>query len=81
MIQTIKRAEPPTEVPEAAGTWLQITFTLSPEHYRLLWQRAEYERRTIPAVVRDVVVDSLQISDLRFVSKTSNHGSVIHREV
>lgn len=42
------------------STWIEITFTLDPEHYRLLWERVEDEHRTIPGFVRASVVDALR---------------------
>jgi hypothetical protein len=60
MIREIERAKPPLKTPAPEGTWVQITFTLDTEHYHALWQRAEAERRTIPAFVRSAVMDVLQ---------------------
>ncbi|MFA7255593.1 MAG: hypothetical protein WC133_05810 [Candidatus Omnitrophota bacterium] len=60
MIQELERTKPLTKVPATAGTWIQITFTLSPEQYRMLWKRAEDEHRTIPAFVRESVANVLR---------------------
>jgi hypothetical protein len=48
------------EAPRATeGTWIRITFTLDPGHYRRLWQRAEEEHRTLPDLVRESVTSFL----------------------
>gem|GEM_PF-2711085 len=59
MPSALKEAKTRTEDHAPAGTWIQITFTLDPEHYRTLWQRAEEERRTIPALARESMMDYL----------------------
>ena len=51
------------------GTWIQITFTLDPEHYRALWERAEEEHRTIAGFVRErVVAFSSMLSSVTCIS-------------
>ena len=49
----------PGKCPTQEGAWIQITFTLDPEHYRILWERAGEERRTIPSFVRESVISLL----------------------
>ncbi|MFH1800115.1 MAG: hypothetical protein ABH891_04615 [Candidatus Omnitrophota bacterium] len=53
-VQEVPKAPAKPRVPE--GTWMQITFTLDPAHYRRLWQRAEEEHRTLPDLVRESVI-------------------------
>ena len=50
-----------TGSPIGGSTWIQITFTLDPEQYRKLWDRADDEHRTIPNCIRESVVDYLKI--------------------
>ena len=50
---------PETEYLPEGSTWIQITFTLNPEQYRMLWERADNERRTIPDCVRESVMGFL----------------------
>ena len=45
--------------PMSDGTWVQITFTLDPEHYQILWERAEEEHRTLSCLAREAVIDYL----------------------
>jgi len=59
MIQEIERKKSTVPTSPSTGTWIQITFTLDPERYRELWQRADKERRAISSLVRQSVVDSL----------------------
>ena len=59
MIKPIEKKESLAGVPAPANTWIQITFTLDPEHYRTLWGRAEKEHRTISSLVRESVMDFL----------------------
>ncbi len=59
MPNTLKEAKVRRDDHTPAGTWIQITFTLDPEHYRTLWQRAEDEHRTIPALARESMIDFL----------------------
>jgi hypothetical protein len=42
------------------GTWVQITFTLDPGYYRILWRRAESEGRPVSELVRDAVTHYLE---------------------
>ncbi len=60
MIQEIERKKRSTQTPGSDGTWIQITFTLDPEHYHALWQRAEEEHRTLPGLARESVIDHLE---------------------
>jgi hypothetical protein len=56
-------AETPKTSPEdpmSGGTWVQITFTLDPEHYQILWERAEDERRTLSCLVHEAVINFLK---------------------
>ena len=48
----------PEKGPVPEGTWIQITFTLDPDDYRALWERAEEEHLTITSLVRQRVMDS-----------------------
>ena len=50
----------PLTVHPTEGSWVQITFTLDPVHYRMLWERAETEHRTLSSLVRDRVIDLLE---------------------
>ena len=59
MIRELERTKPLAKVPATAGTWIQITFTLDPEHYRVLWERADDLHRTIPGFVRESVISFL----------------------
>jgi hypothetical protein len=48
------------------GTWVQITFTLGTGQYRALRDRAEAERLTVPGLVRETVMDSLNGAKILF---------------
>ena len=50
----------PGKCPVPEGTWIQITFTLDPAHYRALWLRAEEEHRTVADLVRETMTGSLE---------------------
>jgi len=80
MIQTFERSISRPGSRETSGTWIQITFTLDSEHYRMLWEKAEKESRTVPALVRDTVIKSLQPSNSRFTSNDSNRARVTQRD-
>ena len=59
-MQNVQEAPQVPAKPRAPeGTWIRITFTLDPVHYRRLWQRAEEEHRTLPDVVRESVTGFL----------------------
>ena len=47
------------------GTWVQITFTLDPERYQILWERAEEERRTLSCLARETVI--------KYLGRTKGH--------
>ena len=53
-------SEAPVEYPEPEGSWIQITFTLDPEHYKMLWEQAEQARLTVSSFVRQKIMDSLE---------------------
>lgn len=72
MIQEIEQIKSPAKVPASEGTWIQVTFTLDPEHYRTLWQRAEEEHRTLPGLIRDSVIGFLNGS--KVVSRKRESG-------
>lgn len=42
------------------GTWMQITFTLSSEEYKLLQKRAESSDSSVPVITREVISDFLE---------------------
>ena len=60
MQSVMEAPEAPAKYQAPEGTWIQITFTLDPEHYRTLWERVEEEHRTIPGFVRESVIDFLE---------------------
>ena len=60
MIKQAERKKLPAKLPAPASTWIQISFTLDPEHYQILWERAEGEHRTIPDLVRESVTEALK---------------------
>lgn len=72
MIKEIERTKPLAEAPAPEGTWFQITFTLNPEHYRTLWERAEDEHKTIPSLIREHIIDSL--SKTKTISRKKEFG-------
>lgn len=61
-------------VPEIEGVWIQITFTLDPIHYKILWERAEDEHRTIPDFVRKSVLDVLK--EMQRIKKLPCDGAI-----
>ena len=58
----------PVKDPASEGSWIQITFTLDTGRYRMLRDRAETARLTVPGFVRESVMGSLNES--RLVSRT-----------
>lgn len=71
MIQELERIKPLTKAPATAGTWIQVTFTLSSEQYRMLWQRAEEEHLAIPAFVRENILDYLEQTEAMTLKRNS----------
>lgn len=61
VLATVAEVKQEKESQAGGNTWIQITFTLNPEQYRVLWERADDEHRTIPSCVRESVVDYLKI--------------------
>jgi hypothetical protein len=60
MIQEMEGTKIAENAPVSTGSWIQVTFTLDPEHYRTLWQRAEKEHRTVSGFVRESVTGYLE---------------------
>lgn len=59
MLDAVGTCNTPVRSQTPESSWVRITFTLDPEHYRILWERAENERRPIASLVRENVLDSL----------------------
>ena len=72
MQSVMEASEVPAKYQAPEGAWIQITFTLDPEHYRMLWERAEDEHRTIPSFVRESVINSL--SKAKILSRKKKLG-------
>lgn len=53
-------AVPFAECLTSGSSWMQITFTLDVDLYRMLRDRAEAERLTVPGFVRESVTDALK---------------------
>lgn len=59
MKSAVETSEAPVKCQAPESPWIQITFTLDPAHYKLLWQRAEEKHQTIPNIVRDSMISFL----------------------
>ena len=60
MEDVMETSKTPEKCQTSEGTWIQITFTLAPEYYKTLWERAVSEHLTIPDFVRESVMDALR---------------------
>ena len=60
MEHVAEKSQVPPGYPMSDGTWVQITFTLDPKHYQILWERAEEEHRTLSCLVQEAVIDYLR---------------------
>ena len=60
MSTLVTDTQPSSKHSTEGETWMQITFTMDPEHYRALRARAEEEGLSVPGFVRESVMDSLE---------------------
>lgn len=51
---------PFTEPVSSGSSWMQITFTIDLERYRLLLDKAEEAHLTVPSLVREIVEEALR---------------------
>ena len=59
MLDAVGTCNTPVRSQTPESSWVRITFTLDPEHYRTLWERAENEHRPIASLVRESVLAAL----------------------
>jgi len=75
MLDAVGTCNTPVRSQTPESSWVRITFTLDPEHYRTLWERAENEHRPIASLVRESVLAALDAVPIPLPGNKNNLGS------
>jgi hypothetical protein len=70
----------PVKYQASEGTWIQITFTVTPGQYRALRACAEEEHRSVPGFVRQSVIDSLSKTKILSCKKALGFQGTMQRQ-